>query len=241
MTKLLKKIIKKVLRIFNWRLEKLIPNKYYNLEVPSDIVINAIKNSTGVFHLGAHRGEAAPVYEWFGKKVIWVEANPIIFQDLKDNLIKYKEQKAYQALLHNKDNEKIDFYLSSNDYASSSIFEFGELSVGPKSLWSNKNLKYVSRKILITTTIDTLVSKNSIDIQNYNYWVMDLQGAELLSLNGAHRSLNFCKFLYIEVSNGQVYKNGAQWTDVKSFLEKKGFKAMSELDKNHSNILFIKN
>jgi hypothetical protein len=70
---------------------------------------------------------------------------------------------------------------------------------------------------------------------------MDLQGAELLSLNGAHRSLDFCKFLYIEVSNGQVYKNAAQWTDVKSFLEKKGFKAMSELDKNHSNILFIKN
>jgi FkbM family methyltransferase len=239
--KLLKKIIKKLLRIFNWRLEKLIPNKYYNLEVPSDIVINTIKSSTGIFHLGAHRGEGAPVYEWFGKKVIWVEANPIIFQDLKDNLIKHKEQKAYQALLHNKDNEKIDFYLSSNDYASSSIFEFGELSVGPKSLWSNKNLKYVSKKILITTTIDTLVSKNSIDIQNYNYWVMDLQGAELLSLNGAHRSLDFCKFLYIEVSNGQVYKNGAQWTDVKSFLEKKGFNAMSELDKNHSNILFIKN
>ena len=241
MIKLLKKIIKKLLRIFNWRLEKLIPNKYYNLEVPSDIVINAIKSSTGIFHLGAHRGEAAPVYEWFGKKVIWIEANPIIFQDLKDNLIKYKEQKAYQALLHSKDNEKIDFYLSSNDYASSSIFEFGELSVGPKSLWSNKNLKYVSKIILITSTIDTLISKNSIDIQNYNYWVMDLQGAELLSLNGAHRSLDFCKFLYIEVSNGQVYKNAAQWTDVKSFLEKRGFTAMSELDKNHSNILFIKN
>lgn len=241
MIKLLKKIIKKLLRIFNWRLEKLIPNKYYNLEVPSDIVINAIKSSTGILHLGAHRGEEAPVYEWFGKKVIWIEANPIIFQDLKDNLIKYKEQKAYQALLHSKDNEKIDFYLSSNDYASSSIFEFGELSVGPKSLWSNKNLKYVLKKILITTTIDTLISKNSIDIQNYNYWVMDLQGAELLALNGANVSLNFCKFLFIEVSNGEVYKNAAQWMDVKSFLEKKGFKAMSELDRNHSNILFVKN
>ena len=68
------------------------------------------------------------------------------FEDLKDNLVKYKYQKAYQALLYSKDNEKIDFYLSNNDYASSSIFEFGELSVGIKSLWSNKNLKHTLKK-----------------------------------------------------------------------------------------------
>ena len=61
MIKVFKKIIKKLIRIFNWRLEKLISNENYNLESPSDIVINAIKNSTGVFHLGAHRGEEAPI------------------------------------------------------------------------------------------------------------------------------------------------------------------------------------
>ena len=236
MIKVLKKIIKKLLRIFNWRLEKLISNENYNLETPSEAVINAIKNSTGIFHLGAHRGEEAPIYEWFGKKVIWVEANPIIFEDLKDNLVKYKYQKAYQALLYNKDNEKIDFYLSNNDYASSSIFEFGELSVGIKSLWSNKNLKHTLKRKLITSTIDTLLSKHSIDIQKYNYWVMDLQGA----LNGAYKSLNLCKYIYIEVSDGQVYKNGAQWKDVKNFLEKIKFRAVSDLNQNHSNVLFTR-
>ena len=240
MIKVLKKIIKKILRIFNWRLEKLIFNENYNLESPSEAVINAIKNSTGIFHLGAHRGEEAPIYEWFGKKVIWVEANPIIFEDLKDNLVKYKYQKAYQALLYNKDNEQIDFYLSNNDYASSSIFEFGELSVGIKSLWSNKNLKHTLKRKLITSTIDTLLSKHSIDIQNYNYWVMDLQGAELLALNGAYKSLNLCKYIYIEVSDGQVYKNGAQWKDVKNFLEKIKFRAVSDLNQNHSNVLFTR-
>jgi FkbM family methyltransferase len=238
--KVLKKIIKKLLRIFNWRLEKLISNENYNTESPSEAVINAIKNSTGVFHLGAHRGEEAPIYEWFGKKVIWVEANPIIFEDLKDNLIKYKYQKAYQALLYSKDNEEIDFYLSNNDYASSSIFEFGELSVGIKSLWFNKNLKHILKKKLTTTTIDTLVRRYSINIKNYNYWVIDLQGAELLALNGAHETLNLCKYIYIEVSDGQVYKNGAQWRDVKKFLEKKNFRAASDLDYNHSNILFTR-
>ena len=238
--KIIKKLIKKLLRIFNWRLEKLISNENYNLETPSEAVINAIKNSTGIFHLGAHRGEEAPIYEWFGKKVMWVEANPIIFEDLKDNLVKYKYQKAYQALLYNKDNEKIDFYLSNNDYASSSIFEFGELSVGIKSLWSNKNLKHTLKRKLITSTIDTLLSKHSIDIQKYNYWVMDLQGAELLALNGAYKSLNLCKYIYIEVSDGQVYKNGAQWKDVKNFLEKIKFRAVSDLNQNHSNVLFTR-
>ena len=115
--------------------------------------------------MGAHRGEEAPIYEWFGKKVIWIEANPIIFQDLTDNLIKYKFQKAYQALISNSDNQKIDFYLSSNDYASSSIFKFGNLSSGKNSLWPDKNLKHIDKKELLSITIDSLIKINSIDIK----------------------------------------------------------------------------
>ena len=58
-------------------------NSFYNLEKPNLELINALINCKGIIHVGAHRGEEAPVYEWFGKKVLWFEANPYIFKDLK--------------------------------------------------------------------------------------------------------------------------------------------------------------
>ena len=238
--KYLKNLIKFLLRKIGWRLEKLIERKDYNSEVPPQTLLNALSTAKGIFHLGAHRGEEAPIYEWFGKKVIWVEANPIIFSELNDNLIKYKFQKAYQALISNEDNKEIDFYLSSNDYASSSIFEFGTLSSGANSLWPDKNLKHVNKKKLLSITIDTLVEKKLINIKDYDHWVIDLQGAELLALEGAAASLQFCRSLYIEVSKGDVYKNGAKWDEVLSFLGKNNYKQMWHLTSNHSNVLFLK-
>jgi FkbM family methyltransferase len=236
----MKNLIKLLLRKLGWRLEKLRKRKDYNNEIPPEKLLHALANCSGVFHLGAHRGEEAPIYEWFGKKVIWIEANPIIFQDLTDNLIKYKFQKAYQALISNSDNQKIDFYLSSNDYASSSIFKFGNLSSGKNSLWPDKNLKHIDKKELLSITIDSLIKINSIDIKNYDHWVVDLQGAELLALEGSIQNLKFCKTLYIEVSEGEVYSNGAKWNDILNFLSKNKYRQMWDLKSNHTNVLFIK-
>ena len=236
----IKNIVKILLRKIGWRLEKLRKRTDYNFEIPHKELLNVLTNCNGIFHLGAHRGEEAPVYEWFGKKVIWVEANPKIFQDLSDNLIKYKFQKVYRALISNEDDKKINFYLSSNDFASSSIFKFGNLSSGKKSLWPDKKLKYIDKRQLSTITIDSLVKFNSINIKNYDHWVIDLQGAELLALEGAPNSLKYCKSLYIEVSKGDVYEGGAKWDDVSKFLEKNGFKQMWKLESNHANILFIR-
>jgi len=235
-----KNLIKFLLRKIGWRLEKLIKRNDYNIEVPHKELLSALSIAKGVFHLGAHRGEEAPIYEWFGKKVLWVEANPVIFAELSDNLIKYRFQKAYQALISNEDGKEIDFYLSNNDYASSSIFEFGTLSSGSSSLWPDKHLKHVNKKKLLSITIDTLVEKNSINIKDYDHWVIDLQGAELLALEGAVASLKFCKSMYIEVSKGDVYKKGAKWNEVLFFLEKNNYKQMWDFTSNHGNILFIK-
>ena len=66
------------------------------------------------------------MYDWLGKEVIWIEANPKIFNELKKNLMEFKYQKAYKALLHSKKEDNIDFFLSSNDNASSSIYDFSK-------------------------------------------------------------------------------------------------------------------
>ena len=39
---------------------------------------------TGVIHVGAHRGEEVNEYEDLGaKQVIWVEANPDVFEEMR--------------------------------------------------------------------------------------------------------------------------------------------------------------
>ena len=94
--------------------------------------INMILDCDGIIHFGAHRGQEAEIYDWFKKKVIWVEANPKVFLDLKIKTKQFPNQTAYCHLIADKSNKKFVFNISNNDGASSSIHEFGELSVGKK-------------------------------------------------------------------------------------------------------------
>jgi len=237
---MIKKTIKKLLRKKGWKLNKIIESKGYTNEKPRSELINAISNSNGIIHMGAHRGGEAPIYDWFQKKVIWIEANPNIFNDLSDNLRNYYNQKAYNYLLSKNDDELIDFNISNNDGASSSIFQFGKLSSGKNSLWKEKNLKMIDSIKVKSISFDSFVKKNNIEIQMYDHWVIDLQGAELLVLEGAKNSLEKCKSIIVEVSNGDIYSGGAQWHQVKSFLNKINFENLWEIEKEHTSILFKK-
>ena len=237
---MIKKLIKLLLSKNGWKIKKIIKSKNYSNEKPNLELINEVYNSTGIIHMGAHRGGEAPIYDWFQKKVIWIEANPKIFNDLNQNIQEYYNQKAYNYLLSNVDNELKEFNISNNDGASSSIFKFGNLSIGNESQWKERNLKMVNVIKLKSISLDTFVEENKIDIELYNHWVLDLQGAELLVLNGAENSLKKCKSIFIEVSQGEVYKDGAQWNEIKSFLHKKNFKNSWDIEGSHTSVLFKK-
>ena len=114
------------------------------------------------------------------------------------------------ALLSNQDDENLEFKISNNDSASSSIFDFGKKSL-------EQNLKMISKINLKSQKFDTIVKKNFIELNNYNFWVIDLQGSELLALNGAIDSIKKCKSILIEVSKSDYYSNGAKWDELKNF------------------------
>jgi len=239
-TNLLKKIIKIFLKKIGWRLEKVVVPKEYRPYPPEKKLVSEIIDSTGILHLGAHRGSEAAIYEYFAKSVVWVEANPKIFESLKENLFTFKKQKPLCALLGNEDGKIVDFNLSSNDSASSSIFEYGELSTGEKTLWPNRKFKMLNKIKLKMRTIDSLLNENNINAAEYNHWVMDLQGAELLAFMGATESIKSCRSIYIEISKGDVYKGGAQWNDIVKFLKKHNFSPAWQPKHNHVDVLFVK-
>ncbi len=224
-----------------WKLIKINIKKPYEhpYPKPDEIDFKYISESNGVLHLGAHRGTEAAVYDWFNKKVLWIEAIPYIFEELEDNIKKHFNQKAIYAVLGDQDNKKVNFYISNSDGSCSSVFDFSD-GVKNKNLWVDRNLKMTSVLKLNMKKIDTIFKENNIDANHYNHWVIDLQGSELLALKGAENSIKFCKSISIEISKKEYYLGGANWIDVKKFLESKKFKLFKEPEDNHTEVLFLK-
>ena len=69
---------------------------------------------------------------------------------------------------------------------------------------------------------------------------MDLQGAELLALKGAKKSLTHCKSIFIEVSDGEVYKEGPNYKEIINFLDANNLKPTDKIDSKHTNLLFLR-
>ncbi len=223
--------IKKFLNSKGWKLTKIYKNTTYTNQKPDLKLLEVIHACTGIIHLGGHRGTEASVYDWFNKKTIWIEANPKIYIDLSLNISQYINQIAFNHLISNKDDQEKDFFISNNDGASSSIFQFGK---------SVENLKMVKKEKLKTITLDTLLKNHSIDAKEYNFWVIDLQGSEYLALEGAKNSLKYCQSILIEISQDEYYVNGAKWKNIKKFLNENKFYNYIEPTSSHQDVLFLK-
>jgi len=237
---LISSILKNILRKFNRKLVKIkrSPPTTFVHEYPDLNLINSILNSKGILQIGAHRGMEASVYEWFNKKVIWIEANPLIYKDLEDNICNLYGQQAYNYLLGDQNKKNVNFYLSNNDYASSSIFKFSD-KVKEKKLW--ERLKMKGKIQLNMITLDEFVYTNKIDISKFNHWIIDAQGSELQILKGSEKSLEKCKSLYVEVSLDKFYQgDSTTWKELKEFLEKRNFYPISEPSSSHCDVLFNK-
>jgi FkbM family methyltransferase len=200
-----------------------------------------LKNTTGLIHIGANEGQERFHYKKYNiRKVLWIEADPITFKKLKKNISSFKNQKAINYLLLNK-NKKTIFNVSSNNGNSSSILK----------LYEHKNIypeiKYVKKKLLQGTTFVSLVKKLKIKLKNYNTLILDTQGSELLILKGAKKLLNNFKYIKLEAADFEVYKKNPTLSDLSSYLKKFNFFEEKKIkiysnykNKNMYDVLFVK-
>ena len=173
-------------------------------------------NIEGVFHVGAHECEELLFYNSFGVKnedIVWIDA----MESKVNDAINRGIPNVYNALITDKDDEDIYFNVSNN-IQSSSILEFGTHSQEhPWVVYTDKVLKK-------SITVDTFFEKNDLDASEYNFWNFDIQGAELIALKGATKSLQYVKALYLEVNEKELYKNCALIDEIDEFLSKHNFK-----------------
>lgn len=173
-------------------------------------------NITGGFHLGAHECEELDFYSQLGLKneeIIWIDAIPAkVAEAINRNI-----PNVYNAVITDCDDVDVIFNISNN-VESSSVLEFG--THAQEHPW----VVYVDKICLKSITVDSFFERNNIDASKYNFWNFDIQGAELMALKGAAKSIQYAKAIYLEVNKQELYKNCGLITDIDVFLSQYNFK-----------------
>ena len=205
---------------------------------------NGIKIN-GVIHVGAHRGEEIFEYESLGSKcVIWIEPNPDVFLEMQVSLTNAKshiESKAFEYAASNVDHQIVDFniyygpdagYLRGNKGCSSLLKANGRFIE-----WYKKTIK------VETITVDTLLVENNMSYNSFDLLNMDVQGAELLVLQGSEKLLENVKYVTTEATwDNPDYVDNVMYDELKLYLESKGFveKQIINHSENWGDVLFVK-
>lgn len=189
-----------------------------------------IRECAGILHIGGHLGQEAVYYSTLKKPVIWIEGNPLIFKDLENHVAKFN-QVAIQALISDEVHAEIDFYLTSNNSESASIFPLSE-----NNSWDDLTnvgvIRLPSRRLE-----DVLDDLKSFDCE---FWVIDVQGGELQVIRSAGTYLTgCCKYVLIEISTSEYYKGGSTWIDVRDEMRMLGFVNLWIPSSSHEEVLFI--
>jgi len=154
-------------------------------------------NPKGVLHVGAHFGQEAEEYAFIGcNRMIFIEAIPDVYEQLKINIAPYLDAMAINACISDVDGQTTWFNIANNEGQSSSLLELGTHKT------AHPQVSYTGRIEVTTTRLDTLFKDFPIDCDMLN---LDLQGAELMALKSLGSRLSEFKYLYIEVNTSPLY------------------------------------
>lgn len=176
-----------------------------------------LKKATGVVHVGGHLAQERITYYVRGLPVLWFEADPGKAETIRDTLKTFAKQHVIQALLSDTDSVSVPFHISSNDGASSSMFELAD----HKKIWPTVDM--VGAIALKSHRFDTLARDQKIDLSHYDTLVMDVQGAELKVLKGFGDALRPFKRLQLEAADFNAYEGGTTVDELIGFCRAAGF------------------
>lgn len=198
----------------------------------------------GVIHVGAHRGEEIDEHLSLGaKKIVWIEANPEVFLEMKENIGNDKRAEHYffNNLCSNSDDESTKFNIIYGPDAGHLVGNKGCSSIlspsGRFESWKRDEINITS------ITLDSLLYQNNLNPEDFDMLEVDTQGAELLVLGGAKNVLNTVKYVSLEVTDSSPDYEGSPLTeDVINFMESAGFDYIETkyLDSNWGDALFIR-
>lgn len=179
---------------------------------------------TGVLHVGAHTGEEADSYDKLGfAPVFWVEADPAVVPALYTHVGHRSGHEVINAIVA--DSVRSVTLNVANNEQSSSILPLGTHAQ------EHPEVTYVSTITNRSTTVDEMLLDSLID--QVNFVNLDVQGAELLVLQGAQQYLHGVDFIYVEVNDKPLYEGCALLPEMDIFLAGFSFQRRETLITRH--------
>jgi len=188
--------------------------------IDGNIILNILNNYNikinGILHIGAHECEEKPFYNTILKisddKIIWIDGNIDKVNEMNNRGFK----NIYNAVLDENERE-ITFNITDNTQASSILKLNHE-----KGFYNNINI--IKRVECRTVKLSTFLQKINKNIDEYNFWNLDIQGSELNVLRGSKELLEKCDAIYTEVNSDEVYKGCGLIDELDNLLSEYKFK-----------------
>jgi FkbM family methyltransferase len=178
----------------------------------------------GVIHVGANYGQEREVYARHMVSVMWIEPSDPIYSEMFENIRIFTTQFAFRFLAWDADLSLVPFHRTNNEGQSSSAFELSK----HRELWPEVEERDVA--LVKATRLDTLFAELILDPREFDFLVIDAQGAELKVLKGAEGILCGIKFIQVETTDCELYKGCAQLSEIEAFMREHDFKEIERTE-----------
>ncbi|MFZ1025930.1 MAG: FkbM family methyltransferase, partial [Limnoraphis robusta] len=180
----------------------------------------------GIIHIGAYEGKDLKRYPTPDTaKILLIEANPTAVEHLQANFAdKPNVIVAHSAIANH--NTPVTLNLTSIESNSSILPLTGYREIYP-------NLKVTQEITVESRSLDTLLNELNLRPTDFNFLYLDIQGAELLALQGATQLLEYIEGIYTTVSYEELFEGAALIDQVDAFLAEHHFVRFAEANPYH--------
>lgn len=193
-------------------------------------------DSTGMIVVGSFVVKEYPLLKEAGfNKFVFIEANPDIIESLRKNV--GEEPIILNELISDVDEKEYTFNISNHGQASS-LLQFEKHTEYYPEL--SKVVKQIQLKSI---TLDSLVTRESINTKDYNFLMMDVQGAELLVLRGFEQHIDDINYIYTELNFDEMYTGCVLERNLSEYLSSRGFTLVEFFNTGHGwgDGLYVRN
>jgi FkbM family methyltransferase len=202
--------------------------EYILQSIPIEKELEILLNSNSfvtIFEIGACEGEDSIRYSRLFKnsKIYAFEPLPQNVGIIERNISKYnvKNVRVFNKALSS-NNGTAEFYVSTGrpEGVPESDWDYGNKS--SSLLQPDKHgemapfIEFKTKVIVDTITLKSFCNSNNINQIDYVH--MDVQGAELMVLQGAGDFINFIKVIWLEVSKIHLYKDQPLVDEINKFM-----------------------
>jgi FkbM family methyltransferase len=190
----------------------------------------------GIIQVGSYLvSEYEILKEVCSGKFIFIDANKNVTDKLQSKID--EGCLVFNNLVSDVDDQEQDFYILNHEQSSSM------LKLDKHAAYHPEYSKIVEERKIKTTTLDTLIKLNNINILNYNCLVMDVQGSELHVLKGFNSGVGNIDYVYTELNFESMYQGCALEKDLTEYLNDKGFTLVESFNTGFGwgDGLYIKN